>query len=140
MGSGAGKDSVHKIERVSVAGCIWMISSELAGGEEGGGGGLSSGKPLYATTLLWYAACPRVWAHKVNKLSESSASSSGVASKNSRRVTRGERDNNNMHANSHLEVKKQRHESVNEARNFSGVAIHHKIGLIEPGRAVELGA
>jgi len=46
VGSGAGKDSVHKIERVNVSGCIWMISSELAGGEKGGGGVLSSGKPL----------------------------------------------------------------------------------------------
>jgi len=131
---------MHKIERVSVAGCIWMISSKLAGGEEGGGGGLSSGKPLCATALLWYAACPRVCAHKVNQLSESSASSGGVASKNSTQVARGARDNNNMHANSHLEVKEQQHKSVNEAGNFSRVAIHRKTGLIGAGRAVELDA
>jgi len=58
---------MHKIERVSVAGCIWMISSELAGGEEGGGGGLSSGKPLCTTALLRYAACPRVCARPERK-------------------------------------------------------------------------
>ena len=58
------QDSIHKNERVSVAGCIWMMSSVLAGGEEGGGGRLSSGKPLCATALLWFAACPRVWPQK----------------------------------------------------------------------------
>jgi len=98
---------MHKIERVCVVGCIWMISSKLAGGEEGGDGGLSSAKPLCAIDLLLYTTCPRVCVRKVNKLLESSVSSGGVASKNSRQVTRGARDNNNMHANSHLEVEEQ---------------------------------
>ena len=39
-----------------------------------------------------------------------------------------------------LEVTEQRHESVNEAGNFSRVAIHRNIGQIGAGRAVKLGA